>query len=195
MPTSLFTVSGRPRAGLPISCRGVGLVSFWRRGQMNRPRFLGCPYSIRGIVAAAKRRTILSQERSVNSDICLRRGILLFVLDIRFSTGSSREGDQIRRRLLQPLVSRTFSHSSQLLHNFKRRGYAIYRFKAIREIMYLAPQDALRAPLPVRASPIGTESYRVGCERILKSPSEHWHIPVFQSLDSRSKVLPVRLRK
>src|SRR5260370_24829782 len=33
----------------------------------------------RGYCSRAKRRTILSQERSVNSDICLRRGILLFI--------------------------------------------------------------------------------------------------------------------
>jgi hypothetical protein len=48
---------------------------------------------------------------------------------------------------------------------------------------------------PGSRNPIGAESYRVGCEQILKSCSEHWHIPVFQSLDSRSKVLPIRLRK
>ena len=66
---------------------------------------------------------------------------------------------------LQPLVSRTFSHSSQLLHNFTHRGYAKYRVKAIGEILYGRTTGmALRAPLPPRASRLWTESYRVRCE-------------------------------
>jgi hypothetical protein len=86
--------------------------------------------------------------------------------------------------LLRPLFSTTFSHSSQLLHNFRGRGYAKYRVKAIGEILYSrTPGWAVRAPLPVRASAIWTESYRVRCECILKSRSEDWHIPVFQSVD------------
>jgi hypothetical protein len=53
MPTSLFTISGRPCAGLPISCRGVGLVS-WRTAANEPAPVLVCSYSIRGIVPAQK---------------------------------------------------------------------------------------------------------------------------------------------